>query len=275
MAAKPLLLKNRYIGNAGEPFHQLSFDRHLVNYRGPSVHAHGFRGFSPAAIQFLRALKRNNRREWFQPRKHQFEQLLKAPMLELVALVNRELVRFAPQYVTDPKKAVFRIYRDTRFSADKSPYKTQIAAIFTRRGPKELGMGGLYFSVSAETVEVAGGIYHPPRETLLMVRSHIREHHAELERIVRAPKTRKLLGDLQGDTLTRIPKGFSADHPSARFVKMKDWIFDVTLEASRATKPSLVPDIVERFRAMQPLVEFLNRPLLARKPFKGLREDYW
>ena len=100
-------------------------------------------------IQFFRSLKRNNRREWFQPRKHLYEQQVKEPMLELVSAINGELMKFAPDYVTDPKKALFRIYRDTRFSADKTPYKTHVAASFWRRGADHTGAGGFYFSVVA------------------------------------------------------------------------------------------------------------------------------
>src|SRR5215472_1997655 len=124
-------------------------------------------------VQFFRSLKRNNRREWFQPRKHVYEQHVKGPMLELVAALNREMARLAPDYVTDPRKAIFRIYRDTRFSADKTPYKTNVSASFSRRGSAGLGSGGFYFSVSADEVEVAGGIYHPEPETMLVVRTHI------------------------------------------------------------------------------------------------------
>src|SRR5215467_920767 len=91
-----------------------------------------FRGFSPDALSFLRALKRNNRRDWFQPRKEKYEALIKTPMLEFVASLNEEFTRFAPAYVTPPEKAVYRIYRDTRFSPDKTPYKTHVAAIFPR-----------------------------------------------------------------------------------------------------------------------------------------------
>ncbi len=107
-----------------------------------------FAGFPPEMIRFFRSLKRNNRREWFQPRKHLFEQHVKAPMLELVGAINTELAKFAPEYVTEPKSAIFRIYRDTRFSADKTPYKTHVAASFSRRGGERLGTGGFYFSVS-------------------------------------------------------------------------------------------------------------------------------
>ena len=129
----------------------------------------------PGSPKFLRSLKRNNRREWFQPRKHLYEQHVKAPMLELVSALNAGLQRFAPDYVTDPAKAVFRIYRDTRFSADKTPYKTHVAASFSRRGPERLKTGGFYFSVAPDQIEVAGGIYHPEPDTMLLIRTHIAE----------------------------------------------------------------------------------------------------
>jgi len=236
--------------------------------------ASAFAGFPEEAIKFLRSLKRNNKREWFQPRKHLYEQRLKAPMLELIAALNTELAHFAPDYVTDPKKALFRIYRDTRFSPDKTPYKTHIAATFSRRGPERLGTGGFYFSVAPDQIEVAGGIYHPEPETMLLVRTHISENHAELQRILAAKKTRELVGGLQGDTLTRAPKGFDPEHPAIHWIKMKDWILDVSLEPGLATGPRLHTEIAARFRAMAPVISFLNRPLLKRKPSKDLLADY-
>ena len=97
-----------------------------------------FPGFPPEMVRFFRSLKRNNRREWFQPRKHLFDQHIKAPMLELVSAINTDLAKFAPEYVTEPKNAIFRIYRDTRFSADKTPIK-HMAASFSRRGTATSG----------------------------------------------------------------------------------------------------------------------------------------
>jgi uncharacterized protein (TIGR02453 family) len=91
----------------------------------------GFTGFPAEGMQFFRSLARNNRREWFQPRKHIYDEQVKAPMMELVTALNAEMMRFAPNYVADePAKAIYRLYRDTRFSKDKTPYKTHIAAIF-------------------------------------------------------------------------------------------------------------------------------------------------
>ncbi|HYL34813.1 MAG TPA: DUF2461 domain-containing protein [Bryobacteraceae bacterium] len=224
-----------------------------------------FPGFPAEALKFLRGLKRNNRREWFQPRKYLYEQHVKAPMLELVAALNAGLLQFAPDYVTDPKKAVFRIYRDTRFSADKTPYKTHIAASFSRRGHGLMASGGFYFSISPEQIEVAGGIYHPPPETTLLVRNHIAENHQALRRILAARNTRKLMGELQGDQLRRPPKGFDADHPAIAWIKMKDWILDVTLDPSLAGSPTVQSEILQRFRVMAPLIEFLNAPLITRR----------
>ena len=225
-----------------------------------------FPGFSDEMVQFFQKLKRNNRREWFQPRKHLFNERVKEPMLQLIADINAELIKFAPAFVTDPKKALFRIYRDTRFSGDKTPYKTHIAASFSRRAPEHLGHGGFYFSVSDSEFNVAGGIYHPSGETMLAVRTHIAKHHKELRKILADKRVHRLLGELQGAELTRAPKGFDPDHPAADLIKKKDWILDIYLDAGLATTPKLQGEILERFRAMTPFIEFLNRAIPARKP---------
>src|SRR5262249_32351378 len=106
--------------------------------------------FSPGAVKFLQALTRNNNRDWFQARKEEFEQVLRAPMEKLVEAVNAEFVKFAPLHITDPKKAVYRIYRDTRFSADKTPYKTHLAAVFPRQGWDRHSSAGYYFQISVK-----------------------------------------------------------------------------------------------------------------------------
>src|SRR5579862_1335814 len=125
-----------------------------------------FQGFPPEALTFFRGLARNNNREWFQPRKELFELKVKTPMMALVQAINADLAKFAPDYITDPKKAVYRIYRDTRFSADKWPYKTHIAAIFARRGGSRGSAPGFYFAVSAKEIGIAGGIYDPSPEMM-------------------------------------------------------------------------------------------------------------
>ena len=135
----------------------------------------GFSGFPAEGLRFLKSLKRNNRRDWFQPRKEIYESALKRPMTELVEAINADLAKVAPGYVTETKKAIFRIYRDTRFSHDKTPYKTHIAAVFGKRGAPGHRGGMLYFHVSPVEVEIAGGIYHPePEELRQNLPSHLK-----------------------------------------------------------------------------------------------------
>ncbi len=228
-----------------------------------------FGGFPEEAMVFFRGLARNNRREWFQARKNIFEEKVKAPMIELVEAINADLAGFAPHYVTDPKKAIYRIYRDTRFSADKTPYKTHIAASFPHRGLVKHACAGLYFSVSAKEIEVAGGVYMPGPDELLAIRRYLSDHHHQLRRIAGDRKLRSLMGELYGDALSRVPKGFPADHPAAGLLKMKQWLYYVILDAGSATSPKLAGEIRKRLRALIPFVEFLNCPLLARsKPVR-------
>src|SRR5437773_11088026 len=162
----------------------------------------GFPGFSEEAFKFFRGLVRNNHRDWFLPRKPIFEEHVKAPMRELVEQVNGAMQSFAPDYVTDPAKAIYRFYRDTRFSADKSPYKTQIAASFPHRGVSACGGAGFYFAVSHKQVGVGGGVYMPSPETLRAIRGYLADRHADFRRIVKTPAVRRLLGDLHGEQLS-------------------------------------------------------------------------
>jgi uncharacterized protein (TIGR02453 family) len=225
----------------------------------------GFAGFPPKMLQFFRSLARNNRREWFQPRKETFEQVVKQPMLELVTAVNTDLRKFAPEYVTEPAKAVYRIYRDTRFSKDKTPYKTHQAASFYRRaGERETG-GGFYLAVSHKESAIGGGLYSPEPAALLAIRNHIAEHHQELRKILKSKSIRELMGDLHGEQLSRVPKGFPADHPAADLLRYKRFILYVTLPPDLATTEQFYPEVLKRFRAMQPFLKFLSAPLEPRR----------
>ncbi|MFN3322171.1 MAG: DUF2461 domain-containing protein [Bryobacteraceae bacterium] len=224
----------------------------------------GFQGFSREAFEFFRGLEKNNRREWFQPRKELFETHLRAPMLDLVTVVNAELARFAPDYIVDPPKSLYRIYRDTRFSSDKTPYKTHIAAMFWRRGLDKKTGAGLYFSVSHKEVEIAGGVYMPGPEQLGAIRNRLAERYEQFRKLTGSKKLRNLMGELRGDQLSRVPKGFPSDHPAADLLRGKQWYYYVLLDPGAAASPAIVKEIATRFRAMAPLVDFLNAPLLAR-----------
>jgi uncharacterized protein (TIGR02453 family) len=230
-----------------------------------------FPGFSPDALSFLRSLKRNNRREWFQPRKEQYEQLIKMPMLEFVGQLNAAFARFAPSYVTDPQRSVFRIYRDTRFSHDKTPYKTHIAAIFPRNGAERMRGACFYFHFTEKELLAFGGVYQPDRDELLAYRGLIAEHHTELEKILSDKKLRRTVGHLQGEQLSRMPKGFAPDHPAESLMRQRQWYLEAILDSKVLATARLLPLIASSFEVMTPFVEFLNRPFARReKPKKML-----
>lgn len=225
----------------------------------------GFAGFPQEAISFFRGLRKNNKREWFQPRKPVFDEKVKAPMVELVNALNAEMMKFAPDYVTDPQAAIYRLYRDTRFSADKTPYKDHIAASFIRRGTEKHAAAGFYFSVSDKNSEVAGGVYLPGKEQLLAIRTFLLENHEEFRELLAQKKLQELLGGIQGQRLTRPPKGFPAGHAAEDLIRYKQWYVYAYLDSGVVTTPKLLPELVERFRLMTPLIDFLNRPLTGRK----------
>ncbi len=228
-----------------------------------------FPGFPAEALTFFRGLEKNNDREWFQPRKELFEAKVKAPMIALVEAINQEFAKFAPDYITDPKKAVYRIYRDLRFSADKSPYKTHIAAAFSRRSGAKAGAGGhstsagYFFSIGAKEIGIAGGVYEPSPEQMFAVRTWLAENHAEFRKLCRPAE--KLMGEMHGESLTRMPKGFPAEHADGDLLKRKRWIYWATLDPKLATSPKLLPELIKHFKAMLPMMEALNQPLAAKK----------
>jgi uncharacterized protein (TIGR02453 family) len=224
-----------------------------------------FPGFSPDALAFLRSLKRNNRRDWFQPRKEKYEALIKAPMLELVNALNQEFARFAPDYVTPPEKAVYRIYRDTRFSPDKTPYKTHIAAIFPRRTALKREGAVFYLHFTEKELLAFGGVYGPDRDELLAYRKLLEEHYLEFETILAEKRLRRTVGELQGEQMSRTPKGFPCDHPAEDLLRHRQWYLESILDIKLLTTSRLVPEVARRFEAMAPMVAFLNRAF-AEKP---------
>jgi len=231
-----------------------------------------FPGIPPAGIEFFRSLARHNKRDWFLPRKHIFEEQVKQPMRELVAAVNAAMMDFAPDYTTDPDKAIYRIYRDTRFSKDKTPYKTHLAANFRWRGSGRHEGAGFYFAISHKEVAIGGGFYMPTPEALLALRNHIADNYEELPKVAGSRTVRRLLGEVQGEQLTRVPKGFAADHPAADWLRFKQYILYVVLEPEIASSPALLREIVQRFRAMTPFIAFLNRALAPAKKKIDARE---
>ena len=125
-----------------------------------------FSAFPQEGLRFLRSLKRHNNREWFQERKGIYETFVKAPMEQLVIELAADFETFAPEMIATPKASIYRIYRDTRFSKDKSPYKTHAAAIFPRKGLEKHEGAGFYLHLAPSELLIGGGVYMPQPEDL-------------------------------------------------------------------------------------------------------------
>ena len=221
--------------------------------------------FTRKSLAFLRALKRNNNREWFRARKAEYEQHVRGPMIELLARLANDFRTFAPELVADPKISLFRIYRDTRFSADKSPLKTHVAAHFPMRGVPRAEGAGLYLEVAPQWVWIGGGIYMPTTSELQAIREHVAATHPQLHRIVTSPSFRKVAGQLSGDRSSRVPRGYDKTHPAANYLQHKQFLAFREFEAEFAIEERFYPELLRTFKAIAPLVRFLNTPLRERR----------
>ena len=219
--------------------------------------------FSPKTLAFLRALKRNNDRDWFRMRKPQYEEHVRGPMVELLARLAVDLPDFAPELVADPRVSLYRVYRDTRFGADKSPLKSHVAAHFPSRGFARNEGAALYLEVAPARVWIGGGLYMPTSSDLRLIRAHIATSHPALRRIVTGAPFRRAVGALDGAQLAGMPRGYLADHPAAEHLRFKQFLAGRQFEADFATTDRFYSELLRIFRAVAPLVRFLNAPLLA------------
>jgi uncharacterized protein (TIGR02453 family) len=225
-----------------------------------------FQGFKREAIQFLADLAANNERSWFQPRKADYERLLKEPMESLcVTLAERFEAQGIP-LKSDPRKSPFRIYRDTRFSRDKSPYKTHVAANFPwvepgrepRRDNGAHGNGG-YFNFQPGEMYLGGGMWMPDKSRLDAFRSAIRDEPDRVAAAFDDPGFRGFYpdGTHTHESLKRVPPGYPADHPMADMLRWKDVIFGRRL-SDREVLSAALPDLIaDGFAAALPVFRFL------------------
>jgi uncharacterized protein (TIGR02453 family) len=219
-------------------------------------------GFTVDSLRFLRALKRNNRRDWFDAHRDDYEAHVRQPMTAIVTRLADDFRDFGPEFVASPKTSMYRIYRDIRFSDNKAPYKTHVAANFPTRGlPKHEG-AGLYFHVSADEVWVGGGMYAPASPLLHAVREHIAANCRRLRTLIESPAFRREIGTLDGERLRRVPRGFPKDHEAAEYLKFRQFLAGRAFEPGFATSPKFYPGLLATFRRVAPLMRFLNEPLL-------------
>jgi uncharacterized protein (TIGR02453 family) len=238
----------------------------------------GFEGFRPAAFRFLRDLERNNEKTWFEANREVYEREVREPMRRLVETLDVRLGVIAPEIVGDPRRSMFRIHRDVRFSRNKAPYKTNAGAwLYHRDAGRKVGRdgegggAGFYFHIDPSTCFMAGGIWMPARPALLRIRDAIVAKPTALARLTSAPGFRRRFGGLSEEAkLRRVPREFPPDHPAAEWLKLESFTARALIEPGVVTSPRLVDRLCRDVEPLVPLVRWLNRAL-GYQPAKSRR----
>jgi uncharacterized protein (TIGR02453 family) len=233
------------------------------------VAAPPFTGFSPAAIQFLADLAANNDRAWFQPRKAEYERLLKEPFEAMIAALADRLAARGVPMLADPKRSPFRIYRDTRFSKDKSPYKSHLGASFpwiesspgTEAGgshdERTHGNGG-YFHFQPGEMYAGGGMWQMEKQALDAFRAAVRDDPDRVRAALEDSAFARAWGEARAhDELKRIPPGYPQDHPLARMFLWKSVVFGRRLSDEEVLSPELPDRLAEGYASAAPVFRFL------------------
>jgi uncharacterized protein (TIGR02453 family) len=214
--------------------------------------------FTPELLTFLKQLRRRNNREWFQANKPRYEAVVRDPCLRFIAELGGRLQEISPWLVADPhptRGSLFRIYRDTRFSADKRPYKTHVGMSFPHRGTKQkVHLPGFYLHLEPESCFAAAGCWHPDNPTLIQIRSAIVARPEGWKKAVRSL-------ELGGDALSRPPRGYPRDHPLVEDLKRKDFLASLEFTDRQVCGPKFMADFMSACRKLSPLVGFLSQAL--------------
>jgi uncharacterized protein (TIGR02453 family) len=219
--------------------------------------------FTPRTLTFLRGLKRHNDRAWFAEHREAYERDVHQPMIALVERLARDMRAFAPDVIASPRGSLYRIYRDTRFSPNKSPFKTQVGAIFPHRDlPRHRG-AAYYVEIGPDGAMAVGGVYMPEPIDLNLLREHLAANHRRFRSLVESPGFKRTVGPLSGDSLKRVPRGFPPDHPAAEYLKLKQIILGREFAAAFAVSPRFYATVLKTFERMAPVIDFLNQPLVA------------
>ena len=216
--------------------------------------------FTPHLFEFLLELRANNDRAWFQDNKGRYEEHVKEPLLQFIADFGGKLQSISEHFVADTRTnggSMFRIYRDVRFSKDKSPYKTQAAAQFRHEVGKSAHAPGFYLHLAPDEVFAGIGLWRPDSATLGRIRNRIASNPQRWERASKDPAFLDAF-ELTGSSLKRPPKGFDADHPYVEDLKRKDHIATLMFDEEEATAPDFMDDFADACRMASPYMEFLT-----------------
>ena len=219
-----------------------------------------FNGLPADYFKFFNELKSNNNREWFNDNKTRFRESVQEPLAGFVEAMAPRLKKVSKHFVADPKLnggSVFRIYKDVRFSKDKTPYKTHGAVQFRHALGKDAHAPGFYVHLAPDEIFYGGGIWHPPSPTLLRIREAIRDKGAAWKKATAGAAFEKRFGGLRGDGLTRPPRGFEADEKHIEDIKRKSFFAMAQGKPAQTKKAAFCDDVDAAMRDAKPLMKFL------------------
>jgi uncharacterized protein (TIGR02453 family) len=222
-----------------------------------------FKGFPKDFFVFLEELKANNNRAWFNTNKNRYHQSVVSPISEFIVGMAPRLNEISPHYIADPKPhggSMFRIYRDTRFSKDKSPYKTHAAVQFRHEAGKDAHAPGFYLHLASDGLLFGGGIWQPPGPQLNIIRDYIADNARSWARISNSTKVKEV-GGIKGDSLKRPPRGFDAEHVHIEDLKRKSFYVMTEAPPKHALKPGFIDEVTDAFRRAAPLNRFITGAL--------------
>lgn len=214
--------------------------------------------FNRGTIKFLRELEKNNNREWFEANKHRYESDVREPALAYIEAMAPRLAKISDAFVASPKKvggSLMRVYRDVRFSKDKTPYKTNIGIQFRHVAGKDVHAPGFYLHIEPSHVFIGAGIWRPDNPTITNMRMHMDDSQAEWKKIVAVLRRKGF--ELVGETLKKPPRGYGADHPLLEDLKRKDFIATQDLKISEVTSNDFVKQTAGLFGTTRDFVRFI------------------
>ena len=223
--------------------------------------------FTKRAFQFFRGLARNNNKPWFEAHREEYEGDVRQPMRDLIEDLDTRFAQFAPEIGGDPKRSMFRINRDIRFSKDKSPYKTHAACWFHHLNAArnvgaeaDEGSAGYYFHLEPGKSMIGAGLWRPPRPQLKKLRDAIADNPEAFDKVARSIPRR--FGGLDDeDALKRMPRGYPEDHPAGKWLRFQSFTSGRTLTDAQVTSASLAALLAREYEALLPLVRWLNGAL--------------
>jgi uncharacterized protein (TIGR02453 family) len=221
-----------------------------------------FNGFPAELFEFLRALAENNNRDWFKDNKIDYDEFVAEPVIDFISAFATPLETISENFVADPRRnggSMFRIYRDTRFSRDKRPYKTNVGCHFRHVAGKSAHAPGFYLHLQPGNVFVGAGIWKPDGPALAKIRNAIVEQPDQWAAAYSDKALWQRFGDIEGESLKRAPRGFDADHVHVEHLKQKSFFIHQSLDEALATSPELIDEVFAAYTDSVPLVRFLTR----------------